>query len=112
MYKIRVNPNAAEDLIETRDYITEELQNPAAALNVVRKIIERYEQLKMFSLLRVDLSSKISVQTDFRYLVAGNYIIFYRVDHEYVYIYRILYAGRDYIKVLFSNEVSVDYEDL
>jgi plasmid stabilization system protein ParE len=28
MYKIRVNPNATEDLIEIRDYITEELQNP------------------------------------------------------------------------------------
>ena len=62
MYKIRVNPNATEDLIEIRDYITEELQNPAAALNVVRKIIERYEQLKMFPLLGVDLSSKISVR--------------------------------------------------
>jgi len=51
------------------------------------------------------------VRTDFRYVVSGNYLVFYRADHEFVYIYRILYAGRDYLKVLFPNEVEMDFQD-
>ncbi len=86
MHKIKVNPLATEDLIEIKDYITKELENPTAAVNVVRNIIERYEKLKEFPVMGGDLSTKINVQTDFRYLVAGNYIVFYQADHKYVYI--------------------------
>lgn len=111
MHKIRVNPMATEDLIEIRDYITKELENPTAAVNVIRKIIESYEQLKAFPMMGVDLSTKIDIQTDFRYLVCGSYIVFYRADNEFVYIYRVLYAGRDYLKILFPNEISIDYFD-
>ena len=51
------------------------------------------------------------MQTDFRYVVSGSYLVIYRADHEFVYIYRILYAGRDYLKILFPNEVSVDFQE-
>ena len=40
MPKLRINPLAAEDLIEIRDYIIKELDNPTAAIKVIRKIIE------------------------------------------------------------------------
>lgn len=109
MHKIKVNPMAIEDLIEIKDYITKELENPTAAVNVISKIIKKYEDLKEFPLMGADLSSKVNVRTDFRYVVSGNYFVFYRADHEFVYIYRILYAGRDYLKVLFPNEVDIDF---
>ena len=109
MHKIKVNPMAAEDLIEIKDYIQKERDNPTAAVNVVNKIITKYEGLKQFPLMGVDLSTKINVQTDFRYVVSGNYLAIYRADHEFVYIYRILYAGRDYLKILFPNEVGTDF---
>jgi len=51
------------------------------------------------------LSAKLNIKTDFRYLVSGNYIVFYRTDDEFVSTYRILYAGRDYLKILFPNEI-------
>lgn len=100
---------ATEDLIEIRDYITKELENPTAAVNVVKKIIESYEQLKEFPMFGVDLSTKVNAQTDFRYLVSGSYLVFYQADNEFVSIYRILYDRRDYLKILFPNEVDVDY---
>ncbi len=100
---------ATEDLIEIRDYITNERQNPTAAVNVVRKIIESYEQLKAFPMMGVNLSAKINVQTDLRYIVSGSYIVFYRADNEYVYIYRILYSRKDYLRILFPNEADIDY---
>jgi len=52
-----------------------------------------------------NLSAKLNIKTDFRYLVSGNYIVFYRTDDEFVSTYRILYAGRDYLKILFPNEI-------
>lgn len=109
MHIIKINPVATEDLIDIRDYITKDLKNPTAAVNVLRRIIESYEKLKEFPMMGVDLSTKVRVKTDFRYLVAGSYIIFYRADNEFVYIYRILYAGRDYLRILFPNEVNIDY---
>ena len=48
-------------------------------------------------MMGADLTAKVNIQTNFRYLVSGNYIIFYRADDEFVSIYRILYAGRDYL---------------
>jgi len=111
MLKLRINPLATEDLIEIRDYITKELENPTAAIKVVRKIIESYEKLKEFPMMGADLSAKVNIKTNFRYLVSGNYIVFYRADDEFVSLYRILYAGRDYLKILFPNEIKLSYED-
>ena len=108
MLKLRINPLATEDLIGIKDYITKELDNPTAAVKVVRKIIENYEKLKEFPLMGADLSAKVNIKIDYRYLVSGNYIIFYRTDDEFVYIYRILYAGRDYLKILFPNEIEAE----
>src|SRR5690554_274778 len=105
MPKLRINPLATEDLIGIKEHITKEIDNPTAAIKVVRNIIESYEKLKEFPLMGVDLSAKVNIKTDFRYLVSGNYIIFYCIDDEFVYVYRILYAGRDYLKILFPNEI-------
>lgn len=103
MYKLRINPLARHDLIEIKEYIIKELDSPIAAINVVSKIISSYEKLKEFPMMGPELSSKISISTDYRYLISGNYIIFYKVDDIYVSIYRILYSRRDYIKILFDK---------
>jgi toxin ParE1/3/4 len=104
MHKIRINPVAQQDLLDIRDYITSELDSPNAAVNVISKIIESYEKLKEFPLLSMELSSKIDVVIDYRYLISGNYIVFYKIDDSYVSIYRILYARRDYIKILLEED--------
>ncbi len=100
---------ATEDLIDIRDYLAKDLKNQTAAVYVLLRVIESYEKLKEFSMIGIDLSTKVRVKTDFRYLFAGSYIIFYRADNEFVYIHRVLYAGRDYLRILFPNEVNIDY---
>jgi toxin ParE1/3/4 len=89
--------------VDIKNYITNELDSPSAAVNVVLKIIESYEKLKEFPMLGIELTSKIDVATDYRYLIISNYIVFYKIDDNYVSIYRILYARRDYIKILFEE---------
>lgn len=103
MYKLRINPLARQDLLDIKDYVTNEFDSPTAAVNIVLKIIESYEKLKEFPMLGIELSSKIDVVTSYRYLITGNYIVFYKIDDNYVSIYRILYARRDYIKILFKE---------
>lgn len=104
MSKLRINPVAKKDLYDIKEYITKELDNPTAAINVVSKIIKDYEKLKEFPLLGVKLSSKINVETNYRYLISGNYIVFYKIDDVYVSIFRIIYSRRDYIKLLLDDE--------
>ena len=103
MAKLRVNSTAIIDLEEIRNYIAEELDNPHAAAETVRSIIETYERLEEFPLLGKSLSSVISIQTEYRYLISGKYIIFYKADNTFTSIYRVLYAGMDYLKVLFGD---------
>lgn len=104
MYEIRLNPLALKDLKSIKEYISVSLENPESARKVLNEIIETYEKLQYFPSMGTELSSKIDVKTDYRFLVCGNYLIFYKSDHQYVSIYRILYAKRNYLNILFANE--------
>ncbi|MBT2694502.1 type II toxin-antitoxin system RelE/ParE family toxin [Bacillus sp. ISL-55] len=108
MYKLRINPVAKKDMQEIKEYISKELLNPDAAINVISKIIMGYEQLKEFPRLGLELSSKLNIITDYRFLILGDYIVFYKIDDEYVSIYRIIYARRDYLKLLFTEEENIE----
>ncbi len=103
MHKIRLNPLALKDLKAIKQYISIELENPTSAKKVINEIISTYEKLQEFPLIGTDLSSKIDIKTDYRFLVCGNYLVFYKCDSEYVSIYRILYAKRDYLNILFTD---------
>jgi addiction module RelE/StbE family toxin len=101
--KLRINPIAKRDLQEIHQYIAEELLNPSAAKNIIRKITTSYQQLPYTPYLGASLSAIVDTITDYRYLVSGSYIILYKVENPYVSVYRILYSGRDYSSILFST---------
>lgn len=104
MHKIRVNPLALKDLKGIKTYISEELANPEAALRIVREIVETYEKLIDFPEMGPRLDSRIDIPTDYRYMVAKGHYIFYKVEGEYVSIYRVLNARMDFLRVLFKDE--------
>ncbi|MDY4078929.1 MAG: type II toxin-antitoxin system RelE/ParE family toxin [Clostridium sp.] len=103
MKKVRMTPIALKDLKEIKSYISEELLSEEAALRTVKQIIESYEKLAEFPLMGKKLSSVIDVDKDYRFIVAGKYIIFYKVEEEFISIYRILYGRRNYMEILFKN---------
>lgn len=103
MLKLRINPVALQDLKEIKAYINNELCNPDAALRVISNIIKTYDGLTEMPFAGKNLSAVIDVETDFRYCISGSYLIFYRVDSEYVSIYRVLYGRRDYVRILFGD---------
>ena len=98
--KIKVNPLAITDVKEAKEYIREENVN---AINKFTQIlIDSIENLAEFPELGMELSKKIEVKTDYRYLIVDEYIIFYKFDSKYLYVYTILSSKRDYMKILFE----------
>ena len=103
MNKLHYSPEAKNDLVKIGEYIAAELANPTAATNVVSKITKRIRELEKFAEIGAPLSSIINVDTDYRFLVCGNYIVFYRTAANNVWIGRVLYGKRDYLSILFGN---------
>ena len=108
--KIRVTPAALNDLKEIRSYIENDLSNPIAANNVIKRIIDDYSCLEISPLMGPSLSTKVPFDTDYRFIVSGNYLVFYKADNEYVSIYRILYGRRDYLKII-CDDIELNDEE-
>ena len=85
------------------DYIVLELQNRSAAERVIDRIMDAVDPLKKFAEMGTPLSSIADVGTDYRFLVSGNYMVFYHVQGSDVYIDRVLYGRSDYMSVLFKD---------
>ena len=103
MSNIHYTPEAEDDLAGIKEYITEQLENPVAAVNTVTKIAKRIRELEQFPKIGTPLSSVINIDTDYRFLVCANYLAFYRIDGNDVYIIRVLYGRRDYVTILFGE---------
>ena len=63
MYKLKISPKAKDDLTEIKCYISQELSNPQAAVNLVSKITKRIRG----DVLRIFYSKK-----PFPYLLRDN----------------------------------------
>lgn len=104
MNKIVLSPEARNDLAEIRDYIEQELESPDAALKTIAGITKRLHELEKHGKLGARLSAFTDVESEYRFLVCGNYRAFYRYEDDMVYVDRILYGRRDYMRVLFSDD--------
>ena len=103
MAKIVFSDNFKLDLEQICAYISTELKSPMAALNTVRKIRKTISNLENFPYSGASLSFLVDIDTDYRYLVNGSYMTFYRVLADDIYVDRILYGKQNYISVLFPG---------
>ena len=104
MAEIKISPAALEDLRQTKEYISEELCSEAAAVHTVEKILKNIRMLSAFPESGAPLSSIVDFDTDYRFLVCGNYTAFYRYEQDSVYIIRVLYGRRSFMRILFDRE--------
>lgn len=103
MNNIHLSDEAQKDLIEIKAYIEEELSNPVAALATVSRITKSLRILRTYAHAGALLSSVVDIESDYRFIVSGNYISFYRAYETEIYVDRILYARRDYMRILFED---------
>ena len=110
MAKIIMSPKAKQDLTEIGDYISLRLHNKAAAYNVIQHIRESVFSLRQFP----EMGTPIMPVTNqsYRYLISGNYMILYHLFSGSVHIDRILYGRRDYVSILFGDELTDESDQL
>ena len=109
-YKLRYSIESRRDLDGIWDYIATELQNISAATRIVNAIMDAAEQLIDFAEMGTLLSSIANVESDYRFLVHGNYLTFYRVQGDEVYVDRVIYGRRDYLRILFGDVLEEETE--
>ena len=102
MFSVKLSPDAVQDLKGIKTYITDELQNPIATKNTIDKIVSTYENLSLFPESGIPVQKYISFPTDYKFVLANNYSIFYRIEQNSVLIVRILYSKRNFIQILFG----------
>ena len=88
---------------EIWDYISSELQNISAAERTVNRIMDDVDRLADFAEIGAPLSSIADVDSDYRFLMTGSYLTFYRVYGSDIYVDRVLYGRRDYLRILFDK---------
>ena len=107
--RIEYSPRALKDLDGIWDYIEKELCNPSAAQNTVEGIMDKIDILMSFPEAGAKLEFENGLNSGYRYVSFKNYIAFYRLgSDDIVYIDRVVYSGRDYMRILFPNVDSND----
>ena len=70
MFEVKIAPQAAADLLDVH--------------NTISKIIETYEDLTVFPNVGISVEKYVSFPTDYKFVLANNYSIFYRIENEVI----------------------------
>jgi addiction module RelE/StbE family toxin len=107
---ILYSPAAKEDLREIAAYIGVDLSSPPIATSIVSRITQSIRNLETFPCFGTPLSAIISMETNYRFLASGNYVVFYRYEktEDTCYIIRILHGRRDTLALLLGEDFGTD----
>ncbi|MDY4812704.1 MAG: type II toxin-antitoxin system RelE/ParE family toxin [Ruminococcus sp.] len=103
--KIKYSPEALNDLDEIWKYISVNLSNLISANNTINGILDTIDVLKEFPKSGKPLEFSNGIKTNYRFVRYKNYIAFYRISDNNIFVDRIIYGKRDYMKILFENEL-------
>lgn len=97
-HRVRVLRRAALDLLEIRHVVA--LDNPEAAEKLTRSVIKRLEALETFPNSGAIPRDPRLRRAGYRFLVEGDYLIFYKVRGRQARVYRIVHGRRQYAPLL------------
>ena len=97
-YEIRIFPTAKQDLLDVIDYLNTLSRD--YALKCYDRLVSEIASLSTMPERCPRPRDLALAAKGYRYLVVGNYLVFYVVAGNTVQIRRILYARRDYKKLL------------
>ena len=102
MYKVEYLPVARKDMLEIVRYISGELKNPNAADRLAVELINAMENVLTFPYRAPVYQPIRPLKHEYRKILVHNYLMFYWVDEdkELVTVARVVYAKRDYSRVL------------
>ena len=101
-YDIRYLPVAEEDLSEIINYL---LEHSVHATNRFIDALDGLEEsLSMFPELRTLSRDKKLRNKGYRMLVISDYLLFYTIKHDRVYVMMIVHGKRNYLPLLKETE--------
>ncbi len=101
---IKYSPRAIKDLEEIMDYIKIELCNPKAAQTTIDGILNKVDEPKTFPYIGTKLGFDDGLDSGYRYVIFKKYMAFYHIrTNDEICVDRVIYSGRDYIKLLFPK---------
>ena len=103
--KIEFARSFQQDLIDIHEYIGKKLLNPEAADKMIALIVKKYERLEQFPKMGQILETDGNLPSKYRVLHAKNYLIFYEITEGVVLMHRVIYARRDFVRVLMAGVV-------
>ena len=101
-FSLKFSPEALRDLDKIYDYISNTLNSPVAADHTVNKILGKTDFLAENPEIGTQLFFENDLYSGYRYMVSDNYLVFYRISGDSVYVDRVIYGKRAYMKLLFS----------
>ena len=99
MYKVEFLASAKDDMLKIASYISNNLYNPSAAMKLIAKLENAKNSLKQFPLTHPKHESD-TVNTVFRRMLVDNYVMFYIVDGENVYVAFMLHQRQNFDIIL------------
>jgi addiction module RelE/StbE family toxin len=98
--KVIFSAKADRDLADMFSYINDRLHNSIAAHTIVEKILRLSQKLSAFPEMGGSLKTVDAKLDRYRYLLADNYLLVYKITDEAVFIIRILYTKSGYVQLL------------
>jgi addiction module RelE/StbE family toxin len=101
MKELKINPQVYDDLVDIKNYISED--SPNEALKVVSCILNDMERLKDFPDSGEKLSNKIHFEVKYRYIITYSYATIYYVDGDEVIVTTVLHLARDFSSIKWKD---------
>lgn len=99
-YRLRIFPLAQADLESIFRYISTELKNPTAAINLIDEFGKAFDNVCAFPKSCPFVYNEYVKDGTLRKLVVNNYIAFFRVKDDEIQVVRVLYGMRNYQDLL------------
>jgi plasmid stabilization system protein ParE len=97
------SPAAVDDLNAAADYIESELASPMAARRLVDSVIEKAQLFADVPGAGTVLRTLSGIDTGYRYMLSGNWMVFLRCVDGRALVVRVLYAKSNYMRTLFGE---------
>ena len=97
------SPAAVDDLNAAAEYIETELASPMAAKRLVESVMEKAQLFADVPGAATVLRTIRGTDTGYRYMVSGNWMVFFECSQNRALVVRIPYAKSDYMKKLFGD---------
>ena len=97
---VEIAPEALADIQADADYIREELCNPEAARRMSREVMDRIKSLRSGVVPGTPIRTASLLLSQYRFVLAANHFVFFRIECDRVLVVRIIHQRRDYEKLL------------